>query len=147
MSSWGSLERFLKTDPGDAGCAETFELLDRYVCVHADARVELSHAALDARTEHLGLAVPLLAAAAGFAVITAGLAALRVPAFVAESRPAATVAGLRAAGRDRCIIGAAAAVVTAGLSTGAGEIDHAYHVLTTGWRSIADLGFDRTYSG
>lgn len=31
MSSWGLLERFLTTDPRDAGCAETFELLDRYV--------------------------------------------------------------------------------------------------------------------
>ena len=31
MSTWGSLERFLTTDPTDAGCAETFELLDRYV--------------------------------------------------------------------------------------------------------------------
>jgi MFS family permease len=72
-----------------------------------------------ALTEHLGLAVPLLGAAAGFAVITAGLAALRVPAHVARSRPAATAAGLRAAGRDPGIIGAAAAVVTAGLSTGA----------------------------
>jgi MFS family permease len=71
-----------------------------------------------ALTEHLGLAVPLLAAAAGFAVITAALAALRVPAYTAESRPAA-LAGLRAAGRDRGVIGAAAAVVTAGLSTGA----------------------------
>jgi MFS family permease len=71
-----------------------------------------------ALTEHLGLAVPLLAAAAGFAVITAALAALRVPAYTAESRPAA-LAGLRAAGRDRDVIGAAAAVVTAGLSTGA----------------------------
>ena len=71
-----------------------------------------------ALTEHLGLAVPLLVAAAGFAVITAGLAALRVPAGTAESRPAAP-AGLRAAGRDRGVIGAAAAVVTAGLSTGA----------------------------
>jgi MFS family permease len=71
-----------------------------------------------ALTEHLGLAVPLLAAAAGFALITAGLAALRVPAGTAESRPAAP-AGLLAAGRDRGVIGAAAAVVTAGLSTGA----------------------------
>ena len=71
-----------------------------------------------ALTEHLGLAVPLLAAAAGFAVITAGLAALRVPAGTAESGLAAP-AGLRAAGRDRGVIGAAAAVVTAGLSTGA----------------------------
>lgn len=31
MTSWESLERFLRTDPLDAGCAETFELLDRYV--------------------------------------------------------------------------------------------------------------------
>jgi hypothetical protein len=31
MSNWESLERFLRTDPLDAGCAETFELLDRYV--------------------------------------------------------------------------------------------------------------------
>ena len=71
-----------------------------------------------ALTEHFGLAAPLLAAAAGFTVITAGLAALRVPAGIAESGPVA-LAGLRAAGRDRGVIGAAAAVVTAGLSTGA----------------------------
>jgi hypothetical protein len=31
MSSWESLEKFLRTDPSDAGCAETFELLDRFV--------------------------------------------------------------------------------------------------------------------
>ena len=31
MNRWGSLERFLRTDPADAGCAETFKLLDRYV--------------------------------------------------------------------------------------------------------------------
>lgn len=31
MSSWRSLERFLTTDPSDAGCAQTFEQLDRYV--------------------------------------------------------------------------------------------------------------------
>jgi hypothetical protein len=31
MNRWPSVERFLKTDPEDAGCAETFELLDRYV--------------------------------------------------------------------------------------------------------------------
>jgi MFS family permease len=73
-------------------------------------------------TEHLGLAFPLLTAAAGFAVITAGLAALRVPADPAASRPAAAGAGLRAAARDCGIIGAAAAVVTAGLSTGANAL-------------------------
>jgi hypothetical protein len=40
MTRWPSLERFLKTDPQDAGCAETFELLDRYVereLAHGDA--------------------------------------------------------------------------------------------------------------
>jgi hypothetical protein len=31
MKRWPSVERFLKTDPQDPGCAETFELLDRYV--------------------------------------------------------------------------------------------------------------------
>jgi MFS family permease len=74
-------------------------------------------AASGALTQHLGLSVPLLAAAAGFAVITAGLAVLRLPPIPAAPRPAAA-AGLRAAARDRDIIGAAAAVVTAGLSTG-----------------------------
>jgi MFS family permease len=70
-------------------------------------------------TQHLGLAVPLLAAATGFAVITAGLAALRAaPGLVASRRPAAVVSR-RAAARDPGIIGAAAAVVAAGLSTGA----------------------------
>jgi len=72
-----------------------------------------------ALAEHLGLAVPLLAAGAGFAVITAGLAALRVPPGpIAPGREAAAP-GLRAALRERGVIGAAAAVVTAGLSTGA----------------------------
>jgi MFS family permease len=73
-------------------------------------------AASGALTQHLGLAVPLLAAAAGFAVITAGLAVLRVPPVPAAPRSAA--AGLRAAARDRDVIGAAAAVIVAGLSTG-----------------------------
>jgi len=31
VSDWKALERFLRTDPLDAGCAETFDLLDRYV--------------------------------------------------------------------------------------------------------------------
>jgi len=74
-------------------------------------------AASGALTQHLGLAVPLLAAAAGFAVITAGLGALRLPAIAAAPRSAAA-AGLRAAARDRDIIGACAAVIVAGLSTG-----------------------------
>jgi MFS transporter, DHA1 family, multidrug resistance protein len=78
-------------------------------------------AASGALTEHFGLAVPLLAAAAGFAVITTGLAALRVASGPAATRPAARM-GRRAAAaaiRDSGIIGAAAGVVTAGLSTGA----------------------------
>jgi MFS family permease len=76
-------------------------------------------AAAGALTEHLGLAVPLLATAAGFAAITTALAGLRVAPGPAAPRPAA--AGRRAAARDRGIIGAgaAAAVVTAGVSTGA----------------------------
>jgi hypothetical protein len=40
MNRWGALERFLRTDPADVGCAETFELLDLYVerqLAHGDA--------------------------------------------------------------------------------------------------------------
>jgi MFS family permease len=70
-----------------------------------------------ALTQHFGLAVPLLGTAAGFAVITAGLAVLRVPPVPAAPRSAAG-ASLLAAARDRDIIGAAAAVIVAGLSTG-----------------------------
>jgi DHA1 family solute carrier family 18 vesicular amine transporter 1/2 len=70
-----------------------------------------------ALTQHFGLAIPLLAAAAGFAVITAGLAVLRVPPIQAAAGPTSGI-GLRAAARDRDIIGAAAAVIVAGLSTG-----------------------------
>ncbi len=73
-------------------------------------------AASGALTQHLGLAVPLLAAAAGFAVITAGLAALRAIPGPAAAR--STAGSLRAPARDRGVIGAAAAVVTAGLTTG-----------------------------
>lgn len=40
MKRWPTLERFLNTDSQDSGCAETFELLDRYVereLAHGDA--------------------------------------------------------------------------------------------------------------
>jgi MFS transporter, ACDE family, multidrug resistance protein len=70
-------------------------------------------------TEHLGLAVPLLVAGAGFALLTAGLAALRIPPNPVAPRGEAAATSLWAACRDRGVIGAAAAVVTAGLSTGA----------------------------
>jgi MFS family permease len=65
----------------------------------------------------LGLAVPLLVTAAGFAVITAGLAVLRVPPGPAAPYRATTRAQ-RSGPASRELIGAAAAVVTAGLSTG-----------------------------
>jgi len=71
-----------------------------------------------ALSQHFGLAVPLLASAAGFAVITAGLAALRVPAGQVASGPSTSVSRRAAAG-DRDIIAAIAAIVIAGLSTGA----------------------------
>jgi hypothetical protein len=51
MKSWPSLERFLKTDPQDAGCAESFEQLDRYV------ERELAHG--DAASRYPGIAAHL----------------------------------------------------------------------------------------
>jgi MFS family permease len=67
--------------------------------------------------QHLGPAVPALATAGCFAVITIGLGAVRVPAGQADRRgPAA--ASVRAAAADRKIICAAVAVVIAGLTTG-----------------------------
>jgi MFS family permease len=67
--------------------------------------------------QSLGLAAPLLATAAIFAAITAGLAMLRVPPGPAAPYQASTP-GLTAVPGNRNLIGAAAAVVTAGLSTG-----------------------------
>jgi hypothetical protein len=41
MTYWSGLERFLSTDPLDAGCAQTMELLDVYVeLMLADAEAE-----------------------------------------------------------------------------------------------------------
>ncbi len=70
-----------------------------------------------ALAQSLGLAVPLLVTAAGFAVITAGLAVLRMPPGPAAPYRASP-RGERPASKHRDLIGAAAAVVTAGLSTG-----------------------------
>jgi MFS family permease len=67
--------------------------------------------------QHLGLAVPWVAAAGCFAVITTGLAALPLPAGRPAS-PSRAAASLRAAIRDRSVICAAVAVVAAGLTTG-----------------------------
>jgi hypothetical protein len=74
-------------------------------------------AASGALAQHLGLGVPLLVSAAGFALITAGLAVLRVPSGPATPR-AGKLPGLRSVAVNRDLVGAAAAVVTAGLSTG-----------------------------
>ena len=75
-------------------------------------------AASGALVQHFGLATPWSATAAGFALITVGLAALRIPAGQAPPR-AAAAASLRAAGGDRRIICATAAIVIAGVTTGA----------------------------
>jgi MFS family permease len=66
--------------------------------------------------QHLGLAVPALATAACFAVITAGLAALRIPAPNASAAPAG--ASFRAAITNPTMICTAAAVLIAGVTTG-----------------------------
>jgi MFS family permease len=74
-------------------------------------------AAAGALVQYFGLTVPWLGAATVFALITAGLGMLRIPARPAP--PSAPIAvSLRAAAADRNTICAAAAIVTAGVSTG-----------------------------
>jgi MFS family permease len=73
-------------------------------------------AASGALVQYFGLAIPALATAAGFAAITAGLAALRMPDGPGE--PSAPVgASLRAASSDRALICTAAAILLAGVTT------------------------------
>jgi MFS family permease len=67
--------------------------------------------------QYFGLAVPALATAAGFALITAGLGALRMAARP-DARSAPVAASLRAAISDRTVICTAAAIVAAGVTTG-----------------------------
>ena len=67
--------------------------------------------------QHFGLAAPLLATAAVFATITAGLTVLQVAPGPAAPRVGGPLR-LRALAADSDLAGAAAAVVTAGLSTG-----------------------------
>jgi hypothetical protein len=67
--------------------------------------------------QHFGLAAPLLVTAAAFALVTAGLAALQVAPGPVVPRAGAPLR-LRALTADSDLAGAAAAVVTAGLSTG-----------------------------
>jgi len=74
-------------------------------------------AAAGALVQYFGLATPWLVTAAGFAVITIALGLLRMPA--RRSGPAVSAAAsLRAAAADRNTICAAAAIVTAGVTTG-----------------------------
>jgi ACDE family multidrug resistance protein len=74
-------------------------------------------AAVGALVQYFGLTIPWLATAAGFALITIGLGLLRMP--VRPAAPSApTAASLRAAATDRNTICAAAAIVTAGVTTG-----------------------------
>ncbi len=77
-------------------------------------------AASGALVQYFGLAIPLLAAAAGFALITIALGLLRMPARPAAPSAASfrAAASLRAAAADRNTICAAAAIVTAGVTTG-----------------------------
>jgi DHA1 family solute carrier family 18 vesicular amine transporter 1/2 len=98
-----------------------------------------------ALTQHFGLAVPLLASAAGFAVITAGLAVLRMPAGQVAPAQSAAVSR-RAAVRDRDIIAAIAAVVIAGLSTGACALLIPAQLHATG-ASAGQIGLDFAAAG
>jgi hypothetical protein len=74
-------------------------------------------AASGALVQYFGLAIPWLATAAGLAVITIGLGLLRMPARPVAPSASAT-ASLRAAVADRNTMCAAAAIVTAGVTTG-----------------------------
>jgi MFS family permease len=74
-------------------------------------------AASGALVQYFGLAVPLLVTAAAFALITTGLGLLRMP--VRAAAPFTPLAArLRATTADRNTICAAAAIVTAGVTTG-----------------------------
>jgi MFS family permease len=70
-----------------------------------------------AGVQYFGLVVPFLVAAVAFAVITAGLGLLRMPAAAAPPAPP-VVASLRAVAADKTTIVAALAIVIAGVTTG-----------------------------
>jgi MFS family permease len=95
--------------------------------------------------QHLGLAIPGLAAAGCFAVITIWLGALRMPAGLVASRRRAG-ASLRAAARDRTVICAAIAVVIAGLTTGVSSLLAPAQLHAAG-ASAGRIGLDFAISG
>ncbi len=55
MSGWSDLERFLRTDPRDVGCAQAMELLHLYVDLVLDEPPQL------AERRYPGIAAHLLA--------------------------------------------------------------------------------------
>jgi hypothetical protein len=55
MSGWSDLERFLRTDPRDVGCAQAMELLHLYVDLVLDEPAQL------AARRYPGIAAHLLA--------------------------------------------------------------------------------------
>ena len=75
MTGRSALERFLTTDPADAGCAETWELLHVYV--------ELVLAGQDPERRYPGIAAHLRACAPCREDFDGLLAALRGPARLA----------------------------------------------------------------
>ena len=70
MTGWETLRRFLDTDPADAGCAETFRLLDVYVereLARGDARLAFPRVAA-----HLDVCGPCVEDVRGLLVAIAG---------------------------------------------------------------------------
>jgi hypothetical protein len=70
MTAWDSLRSFLRTDPADAGCAETFRLLDVYVereLARGDARLAFPGVAA-----HLDVCGPCIEDVRGLLAAVAG---------------------------------------------------------------------------
>lgn len=74
MTGWQALDEFLRTDPGDVGCARALEVLDIYVDVVSVEGVEAAERRFPGVAAHLRACGPcgedfdgLLAAVAGTA--------------------------------------------------------------------------------
>jgi MFS family permease len=96
--------------------------------------------------QRLGLGVPWLLAAAGFAVITVGLALVRTSAAETEVRAASSGASLRTAVRNRGFVWAGAAVITAGLTNGVCSLLAPAELHAAG-ASTARIGLDFAIAG
>jgi MFS family permease len=95
--------------------------------------------------QRLGLGIPWLFAAAAFAVLTVGLAVIRTPAGPVVSA-ASSIASLRTAARNRGIVWASAAVITAGLTNGVCSL-LAPDELHAAGASTARIGLDFAIAG